>query len=186
MSNESDYTVRSGNVFADLAMAEPEEVLAKAKLAHTIGKIIGEKGWTQAQAADALGIDQPKASALVRGRLGGFSTERLFRLLNALDHNVEITVTPKAPSQLRGSLVVVGAPDSAPSADELLMRIRPNQLIRRLSDHVTGHPDAPAFSLNRSPPLMHVNEARLNTCRRISSTGRGRGGGMTSARSTAL
>ncbi len=112
MSNESDYTVGGGNVFADLGMAEPEETLVKAKLAHTIGKIIGEKGWTQTQAATVLGIDQPKVSTLVRGRLSGFSTERLFRLLNALDHNVEIMVTPKAPSQLRGSLSVVGPPSS--------------------------------------------------------------------------
>ena len=32
------------------------------------------------KAAALLGVDQPKVSALMRGRLSGFSTERLFKL----------------------------------------------------------------------------------------------------------
>ena len=39
-----------------------------------------------------LGIDQPKVSALLRGKLTGFSTERLIRFLNALGRDVEIVV----------------------------------------------------------------------------------------------
>ncbi len=86
------YTESSGNVFADLGLAHAEELQAKAELAHQIGCIIEERRLTQAEAADLLGIDQPKVSALVRGRLSGFSMERLYRCLNRLGHDVEIVV----------------------------------------------------------------------------------------------
>ena len=110
MSEERDYTVGSGNVFVDLGVPEPEEALAKAKLAHAINEIIARRRLTQARAAEILGIDQPKVSALKHGRLCGFSTERLFRLLIALDHNVEIVVTPKTPSQPRAGILVSADP----------------------------------------------------------------------------
>ena len=37
---ERDYTVGSGNVFADLGLPNPEEALAKAELAHKIAELI--------------------------------------------------------------------------------------------------------------------------------------------------
>jgi predicted XRE-type DNA-binding protein len=84
----------SGNVFADLGLKDPEELLTKAELAHRIGAIIRERKLTQERAAKLLGIDQPKVSALMRGKLDGFSTDRLFRFLNALGSDVEIVVHP--------------------------------------------------------------------------------------------
>ena len=69
----------SGNVFADLEVPDADATLAKAKLAERIGAILAARKLTQAQAAAVLGIDQPKVSALIRGKLDGFSTERLFR-----------------------------------------------------------------------------------------------------------
>ena len=58
-----------------------------------IADAIAERKLTQAQAADILGIDQPKVSALVRGKLEGFSIDRLLRFLNALGRDVEIIVS---------------------------------------------------------------------------------------------
>jgi|SRR5688572_15823309 predicted XRE-type DNA-binding protein len=84
----------SGNVFADIGVPNPDEALAKAELARKIGAIIAERGLTQIQAAATLGIDQPKVSALLRGQLRGFSSDRLFRFLNALGRDVEIVVRP--------------------------------------------------------------------------------------------
>lgn len=75
----------SDNVFADLRVTDPEESLAKAKLARRIGEIIEQRGLKQAEAAEVLGIDQAKVSALVRGRLAGFSTDRLIQFLNVLE-----------------------------------------------------------------------------------------------------
>jgi len=88
-------TKSSGNVFADLGLDNPEELLAKAKLALEISRILERRKLTQARAADILGVDPAKVSALVRGRLTGFSTDRLLRFLIALGHDVEITVKRK-------------------------------------------------------------------------------------------
>lgn len=98
--------VSSGNVFADLGLDEPEEEYAKATLATRIVRIIRERGWSQAQAAAAMGIDQPKVSAIVRMRLTPFSTERLIHFLTLLDQDVEIVVTPKAAAAPRARLRV--------------------------------------------------------------------------------
>lgn len=54
-----------------------------------------ERGLTQAEAATIMGVDQPKVSAVVNGKLDGFSMERLYRFLNALGRDVEILVGPK-------------------------------------------------------------------------------------------
>ncbi|MDP9365224.1 MAG: helix-turn-helix domain-containing protein [Chloroflexota bacterium] len=94
MGEQQGYTIGSGNVFADLGLAEPEEALTKAALVHGIAEIVAARGWTQGQSAEAPGIDQPKVSALFRGRLTGFSIARLLRFLTALDQDVAIVVGP--------------------------------------------------------------------------------------------
>lgn len=91
-----DNTLSSGNVFEDMDLANPDERLAKAKIAVIINKLIEEKGLTQKEAAKILGINQPKVSALKNGRLKGFSIERLFSYLDALDQHIEITITDKS------------------------------------------------------------------------------------------
>ena len=93
----------SGNVFADLNIPEPNLYLAKAKLAHQICTIIQSRNLTQVEAAEILGINQPKVSALTRGNLDGFSSERLFRFLNLLDQYIEIVIRPHTdPNQEAG------------------------------------------------------------------------------------
>jgi predicted XRE-type DNA-binding protein len=92
MSRKIRVKKGSGNVFADLAVPGASEALAKAEIARRIVEILEERGLTQVAAAELLGIDQPKVSALKRGRLEGFSTDRLFKFLNALDRDVEIVI----------------------------------------------------------------------------------------------
>jgi predicted XRE-type DNA-binding protein len=104
----SDAKLSSGKVFADLGLDAPEEALAKAELAAKISEIIEAKGLTQAAAAKVLGIDQPKVSALLRGKLTGFSTERLIKFLNALGRDVEIVVKDRSRRKV-GHLQVVMA-----------------------------------------------------------------------------
>ena len=96
-----------GNVFADLDLDTPEELLIKADLARKITNIINAQNMTQTDAANILGIDQPKVSALVNGKLSGFSTTRVFRFLNALGRDVEIVVKPKSLSQAQTRVVAL-------------------------------------------------------------------------------
>ena len=83
----------SGNVFADLGLPDPEERLLKAQLAAQIQMFISQKGLTQAQIAEQIGIDQPKISKLLHGRLADFSVDRLLMILKRLGHNVEVRIS---------------------------------------------------------------------------------------------
>ena len=94
MSNR-EFTLSSGNVFADLKLPQADDLLAKAELAAKIIAEIQRRRLTQIQAASVLGIDQPKISALKQGRLSGFSIERLMRFLMLLGRDIEIRVKAK-------------------------------------------------------------------------------------------
>jgi predicted XRE-type DNA-binding protein len=109
MKNESRVEKSTGNVFADLDLPEPETALAKAELARRINAIIQQRGLKQSEAAKLLGIDQAKVSALTRGRLTGFSTDRLFRFLNALGQDIQIVISAKPTSRKRGRVSIVPA-----------------------------------------------------------------------------
>lgn len=107
MKKGRDYKLSGGNVFADLGVDAPEEAFAKAELTAQISQVIESRGLTQAAAARLLGVDQPKVSALLRGRLTGFSTERLIKFLNALGRDVEIVVRDRPRGKGRGHLQVL-------------------------------------------------------------------------------
>ena len=63
---------------------------------------------TQVEAAALLGVSQADVSNLVRGRLRRFSTDRLFRFLNALGQDVEIRMLePGPPAESGGRLRIV-------------------------------------------------------------------------------
>ena len=101
-------TPSSGNVFADIGVPEPEEELAKAQLASRIRQIVQRSRLTQVAAAAVMGMDQPKVSALLRGRLANFSSERLMRLLTRLGQDVQIVVKSNPRRRRRGRISVVG------------------------------------------------------------------------------
>lgn len=72
-------TPSSGTVFADMGLPEPEEELTRAQLATLIERTIKRRRLTRAKAAALMAVGQPKVSALLNGRLGGFSSDRLMR-----------------------------------------------------------------------------------------------------------
>ena len=109
MKKHNQVTMSSGNVFADIGIPNPEEYLAKAKLAARICEIITKRRLTEAQAAKTLGLDRPQMSDLRRGLFDDFSAERLFRFLNLLGQEVEIIVRPAKPRGRRGDTRVVAA-----------------------------------------------------------------------------
>ena len=95
MKGGKKVTESSGNVFADLGFANPEEELLKAKLVREIRGIIKRRKLTQTKAAAMLGLKQPDVSALVTGRVGKFSIDRLVRCLNRMDYKVDVVVRHK-------------------------------------------------------------------------------------------
>lgn len=85
--------VGSGNIYADFGFPNPEEALAKAKLAALISDQIKIRKLTQKKAAKLMEIDQPKVSDILRGKLSDFSMERLLRFLVFL--GFDILIQPK-------------------------------------------------------------------------------------------
>lgn len=108
-NEEIPVLASSGNLFADLGRPDAEEALARVRLAQQIAEIIERKALSQADAATLMGLDQPKVSALVRGRLSGFSTDRLLRCLMLLGQDVEIVVRDKPIDQPKAHISVIAS-----------------------------------------------------------------------------
>jgi predicted XRE-type DNA-binding protein len=99
----------SGNVYADLAYRNAEEMLVKAKLVRKISEIIRSKGLTQVETAKILGLTQPKVSALLRGQFRGISERKLIDCLTSLGRDVEIVVKDAPRRRDGGKLTVIFA-----------------------------------------------------------------------------
>ncbi|MEY4729718.1 MAG: hypothetical protein RL020_876 [Pseudomonadota bacterium] len=99
----------TGNVYADLGVADADEMIVKAQLASKIGEIIKSKKWSQQQAAEVLGITQPKLSKLLRGQFRGISEAKLLDCLARLGRNVQIVVGPARRTASAGRVAVVFA-----------------------------------------------------------------------------
>ncbi|TXT23994.1 MAG: helix-turn-helix domain-containing protein [Gallionellaceae bacterium] len=99
----------STNVYADLGLDSAEEMLVKAQLATKIGDIIKRRKLTQMQAAELLGITQPKLSGLLRGQFRGISETKMLECLTRLGRDVEIVVKPAPRSRAEGHVKVVFA-----------------------------------------------------------------------------
>lgn len=106
---DTTITRGTGNVFADLGFADAEERQTKLRLAYAINGVIERQRVTQAEAAEKLGINQPKVSALANYKLDGFSVERLMTFLTALDQDVEIVIKKKPRSRTAGRISVIAA-----------------------------------------------------------------------------
>src|SRR5258708_20510833 len=92
---EDAITRGTGNVFADLGYADAEERQTKLRLAHAINGVIARRRLSQAAAAEKLGINQPKVSALANSKLDGLSLQPLMTFLTVLDQDVEIVIKNK-------------------------------------------------------------------------------------------
>lgn len=102
------YEVGSGNVFADLELPDAQELHLKSRLAMEIRGIIERRGLTQVRAAEIIGLDQPRVSKLMRGRLNDFSVERLLVIVQRLGHSIEVRIDAqeRAPQETRAIVLV--------------------------------------------------------------------------------
>jgi predicted XRE-type DNA-binding protein len=109
----------SGNVFADLDLPNPEELLFKAKLASLVKARIAERKLTQKEAGRLLGLAQPDVSNLIKGKLMRFSIDRLFEILSRLGYSIEYRVTEikkasrSAPAKVKQVASFKRAPERA-------------------------------------------------------------------------
>jgi len=102
-----EYYEGSENVYEDLGFKNPQEWATKARIATKVFHLIGERGLTQKQAGEILGIAQGRVSDLRRGQFDKFSVEKLLSFLNLLDQDVDIIIRPK--TQKTASIQVMDA-----------------------------------------------------------------------------
>ena len=93
MKEEIMSTPSSGNVFADLGLPDAEELQAKAEIIGQIYKIREKRGLKQKEMAELMGVSQPKVSALLKGKVEGFTIERLIQLLTRLGCDVKVVIS---------------------------------------------------------------------------------------------
>ena len=105
----SEIEKGSMNVSADLGMADAEEILVKAQLATKIAEIIKHRKLTQVQAAELLGMPQPKLSNMLRGQFRGISEAKMLDFLTRLGRDVQIVVKTAFKSRKTGHVSVLFA-----------------------------------------------------------------------------
>ena len=91
-----EIEISSGNVFADLGLADAEKLKIKSGLVFEIIRAVRRLGLTQEEAGRRMGIAQPKVSAMMRGDFANLSERKLMECLNRLGYDIEIKVRPAA------------------------------------------------------------------------------------------
>ena len=99
----------SGNVFADLGLPDADEMPIKSRLVGKIGEIVRSRKWTQEEAAQVLGMTQPKLSKMLRGQFHGIGQSKLLEYLAKLGRDVQIVVGPARRTKKPGRVDVVFA-----------------------------------------------------------------------------
>ncbi len=90
---EIEFEISSDNIFADLGLEDADELYTRAALGVQVLRIIRERGYSQKEAAEFLGLKQPEVSAIMCAKFSRFSQERLIAFLNKLNQKVTIQVS---------------------------------------------------------------------------------------------
>jgi predicted XRE-type DNA-binding protein len=97
---------KTKSAYEELGFPDAPEMLVKAQLVIKIAKILREGGWSQQQAAKAIGLTQPKLSKMLRGQFRGISEAKMMDCLIRLGCDVKIVVSAKRKSATRRVEVV--------------------------------------------------------------------------------
>ncbi len=96
MSNTIKFEKSSGNVFLDIGFSkeEAEREVLRTDLAFEVYNLLEERKLSSAKAGELLGLSPSEVDHIKNGDFEHFSIEHLFTLLNRLNRNVEIRITP--------------------------------------------------------------------------------------------
>lgn len=89
-------TKSSGNVFADLGFAhdEAQNLLLRSQAMMAVTNWYEASGLTQAQAAKALGVTQPRLNQVLKGKISEFSLDALVNMVTSAGMRVGLTIKP--------------------------------------------------------------------------------------------
>ena len=95
MIQETICEESSGNVFADLELADADEVFARGKIAIQVLHMLKERNLEQREMSELLGIPQPEVSHLMNGEFQKFSEGKLLLFLKRLDTEITLHLRPR-------------------------------------------------------------------------------------------
>jgi predicted XRE-type DNA-binding protein len=110
MNDREEIETGSGNVYEDLGMENAAEMLVKAQLASTLQEIITSRNMTQTQAAEIMGLPQPKLSRLLKGQFRGISEFKMMDCIARLGRDIQIVIDDGQTNRCRpgkGNIAVV-------------------------------------------------------------------------------
>lgn len=89
-------TKSSGNVFADLGFSaeEAQNLQLRSQTMMAMASWYAASGLTQAQAAKALGVTQPRLNQLLKGKINEFSLDALVNMATRAGMRVALTIKP--------------------------------------------------------------------------------------------
>lgn len=93
MSNETFDSVWDA---IENTAAEAENMKLRSGLMMALEQHITQQGWTQGEAANRLGVTQPRVSDLMRGKIHLFSLDTLVNMVVAAGLHIEMRVLDAA------------------------------------------------------------------------------------------
>ncbi|MEG3932670.1 MULTISPECIES: XRE family transcriptional regulator [unclassified Microcoleus] len=95
MTEETIFEESSGNVFADLGLADADELLARGKIGIQVLRLLKQRNLEQREMSELLGIPQPEVSHLMEGEFQRFSEGKLLLFLKRLDTEITLHLRPR-------------------------------------------------------------------------------------------
>ena len=93
MSDDSEVTQGSGNVFRDLGYPDADVRQAKALMGTQIMKILDAEGLSTRDAEARTGVSHSEFSRIRQAKFSRFTIDRLMAILTRFGQEVEISVT---------------------------------------------------------------------------------------------
>lgn len=93
MNQEIEVVNGSNNIFADIGLANADELLARAQIGVEVLKILKKRELKQREISILLGIKQAEVSHLMNGHFNRFSEGKLVSFLKKLDQQVMLVIS---------------------------------------------------------------------------------------------
>jgi predicted XRE-type DNA-binding protein len=97
--DELDIVRGSDNPFRDAGLSDPDTKLMKADLAAGITRVLRERDLSGGEAARLVGVTEADISRIRNADLNRFTIDRLVRILNRLDSQVQVAVSLRLREQ---------------------------------------------------------------------------------------
>jgi predicted XRE-type DNA-binding protein len=95
MTQKPIFEESSGNVFADLGLADADELFARGKIGIQVLRLLKQRNLEQREMSELLGIPQSEVSHLMNGEFQRLGEGKLLIFLKRLDTEITLHIRPR-------------------------------------------------------------------------------------------